>query len=448
MYDYLIYAQLKKHAKNLKCFHVPGHKARGDFRTKFPVAPIDVTELSYSDNLHCPTGVIAAAQRDIAEILGAKRSYILTDGSSSGILTMLYVASRRGNKLIVPRNCHQSVWNGCRLLGIEPVVVQGETRNDVMLPPDPDQLEKLIVNDVNIVGMIVTHPDYYGNTAPLSEYANILKRHGRLLLVDEAHGAHLAFEPDMRGYAGMYADIWVDGAHKSLPTLTQGAVISISEERFAADVEEGLSMFRTTSPSYPIMASVEYGIKYLANNKKLIQDAKLAAAEFGVKAAALKFFPSDDWAKIVVDFKMLNMSADEAAKALEKRKIYAEFSDGRYLVFFLSPMVTAGDLTRLKYMLFKVANTKKLRGTYVPRPPIPTGSRTYSFLYAIRNASEYVPLEEAVGRMCARNVGLTPPCIPVIVAGEVITEAQIRVLETAKSTFGVMRGNIRVVKKP
>lgn len=447
MYDYFIYDQLKKHAHGRRSFHVPGHKASGDFKAKFPVAPMDVTELSWSDNLQCPTGAIAAAQRDIAEILGAKRSYILTDGSTAGVMAMLYAASRRGNKLVVPRNCHQSVWNACRILGIEPVVVQGPVRHGLILPPEAEPLEKLLSNDPSVAGMIVTSPDYYGNMAPLSQYAKLLHRHARMLLVDGAHGAHLAFEHGRQGYAGQYADVWVDGAHKSLATLTQGAVLSVGDDRYAADVEEGLNIFRTSSPSYPIMASVEYGVKLLKNEPKLLERAKLAAAAFRVKAAALPLYSSGDWTKLAVDCKPLGISSDAAAAYLEKRGIYAELSDGRYLLFYLSPLVTAGDLNALLAALFKVAANKKLKGTYRERPVLPPVDRAYSYQYAIRMPSEWVPLAEAVGRMSATNAGITPPCIPVVVAGDTVKEAHIRVLAGAKNTFGLLQGRIQVVKR-
>lgn len=426
---------------------MPGHKARGEFKKKFPVAPLDVTELSYSDNLQCPSGVIAAAQKDIAEILGAEKSYIVTGGSSSGIFAMLYAASKRGNKIIVPRNCHQSVWNACKILGLEPIIVQGNYLKDILLPPDIQPLEKMIANDKGVAGMIVTSPDYYGNIAPLSAYSELLKKYSKLLIVDGAHGTHLAFEPEKQGYAGVFADMWVDGAHKSLPTLTQGAVVSVNKESLVADLEEGLSIFRTTSPSYPIMASVEYGIKYIANNPKIIETAKLAAAEFRVKASRLKLYRSVDWTKIVVDFEPTGISSHEAQKELEKRNIYPELSDGRYLIFYLSPLITSWDLGKLLSDLTAVANNKSLAGTYVPRQPIPENERTYSFIYAQKNPYELIPLKNAAGRMCACNTGITPPCIPVIVAGEIVTEESIKVLLGAKNTYGLVDGKIRVVKK-
>lgn len=447
MYNYYIYNQLQKYKGIRKSFHVPGHKAKGEFAKFFKDADMDITELSYSDNLACPESIIAAAQNDIAEILGARASYILTDGSTSGILTLLYAASRRGNKIIIPRNAHQSVWNGCKVLGLEPVVVQGGADNGVILPPDAEQLERLLVNDVSIAGMLVTHPDYYGNFAPLADYAIILKRYSRLLLVDEAHGAHLAFEPEKRGYAGVYADAWVDGAHKTLATLTQGAILSVNNEKILSDIEEGLNIFRTSSPSYPIMASVEYGVKYMKNNRRILERAKLAAAEFAIKAGAFKFYPSDDWTKICVDMRPLKISADEAQKVLEKKGIYCEFSDGRYLVFYISSQITKRDMTELRAALFKVATNKKLQNSYIPRQAVPVSPRTYSYLYANKQPNELLPLKQAVGRMSARNVGITPPCIPIIVAGETITEQAVAKLTAAHSTFGIVNGEIKVVKQ-
>ena len=445
MYDYLIYNQLKKYANAGKVFHMPGHKGRGEFKKMFPLAHLDITELTYSDNLACPDGVIAKAQRDIASILGAASSYILTDGSSLGVFAMLYAASKRGTKVIVPRNCHQSVWNACRVLGLEPVIVQGKTENGVIEPPETEVITRLIVNDSTIAGLIVTSPDYYGNIAPLKEYAEILKKNKRILMVDGAHGAHLAFEPERQGYAGVYADIWVDGAHKSLSTLTQGAILNVGDTDLISDAEEGLTIFRTTSPSYPVMASVEYGVKLLANKKGLCADAK-DAAEIIRQEKGLTLYPSADWTKVVVDCAPCKMSADEVAQVLEKYNIYCEFSDGRYILFYLSPMVTAGDIKGLIRALKSVFKNKKLSGTYKSRIAISPANRTYSFQYAIKKPSEWVPLEEAVGRMCAQNAGLTPPCTPVCVAGEIITDAAVRTLQSGK-TYGLSGGKIRAVKK-
>jgi len=448
MYKYEILTQLNKFkGKDKVRMHVPGHKNNSDFRSNFPVAPIDLTELDFSDDLNCPSGVIKKAQEDIAEILGAKRAYITTDGSSSGIMAMLFCAQAFGNKIIVPRNSHKSVFNACRILNIEPVIVQGEEVNGVLLPPPPDLIETLIVNDVNISGMIIASPDYYGNIAPLSTYSVILKKYNRRLYVDGAHGAHLALNPNREGHASRFADIWVDGAHKCLPTLTQGSVLCVNDPALIARAEEGLCIFRTTSPSYPIMASVEYGVKYFVNNPGKLAKAMTIASELREDLAGLKLYPSQDWTKFAVDFKALGISPYLAQGLLQKKGIYPEMNDGRYLLFYLSPSVETFAVMELKSALLSVCASKKIRGTYVKLPAIPKCERTYSFLYAYKQKYEWVPLDGAIGKMSADNVGVSPPSLPVLVAGEIVTKEAVAKISAAKSTFGVMDGKIKVVKK-
>lgn len=447
-YKYEILTQLNKYKnKDRIRMHMPGHKNVGDFRSHFPVANIDFTELDFSDDLHCPSGVIKKAQEDLAEIVGAKKVYITTDGSTSGVFAMLSVAAGYGNKVIVPRSSHKSVFNACRLFNLEPVIVQGAENEGVLTPPPAELIETLIVNDRNIAGMIVTSPDYYGNIAPLAEYKRILSEHGRLLLVDGAHGGHLFLEKEKEGYAGLYADMWVDGVHKSLPALTQGALVCVGNDDLTEAADRALSVFRTTSPSYPVMASVEYAVKYFVNNPKPLAAAKAAAAEFRAGVQGLTLYPSGDWTKLAVDFKPLGISPAAVQEQLEKKGVYAEFNDGRYLLFYLSPSVEAGQLAALKNALLSIVANKKLKGTYKNRPSIPVAERTYSFLYSLKSKSEYIPLKEAEGRMCAENAGITPPCLPVIIAGEMITKQAIDILSKAKNTFGLSGGKIKVVKK-
>ena len=448
-YTYHIYSQILKYKNKDRCrFHMPGHKQAFDFKKFFPIAPLDVTELSYSDDLQCPTGAIKSAQEDIATLIGAKYSYITTDGSTSGVMAMLYVASRHGNKIIVPRNSHKSVFNACRLLQLEPVIVQGEECEGVLLPPEVCLIERLVKADKDIAGLIVTSPDYYGNVAPLEEYARVLKENGRLLFVDGAHGSHLIYGEDRPLHASGYADAWVDGAHKTLPTLTQGAVVSINNEQIKSEIEEGLSIFRTSSPSYPIMASVEYGVKLIHYYHDVLRRAKASVLEIKEYLKdKITFYPSADWTKIAVDFKSIDVDPDLIVPVLEKKGIYAELCDGRYIIFYASPMMEPARINELQAVLFWVCSQKKFRGTYKQKPSIPRVDRTYSYLYALKRESEYINLDDAVGKMSAENVGVSPPCVPVIVAGEIITEQAVNYLKENEKTFGVVDGKVKVVKK-
>ncbi len=449
--DCHIYNMLKTRGARLACtdFHMPGHKGHWRFLRRFPVGKMDVTELPDTDNLFAPEGVIAKAQADIAQILGARASYITTDGSTSGVYTLLFVASRKGSKVIVPRNAHASVYNGCRLLNLEPVIVQGEEKEGVLLPPDPALVERLLVNDASIGGVLVTSPDYYGNVAPLAAYKKITQKYNRLLLVDGAHGAHLAFSPERAGYCGNFADAWVDGAHKTLPALTQGAIVNVARDDLLPFVEEGLSLFRTTSPSYPVMASVEYGVKFMHNHRDDVVAFCQKLQDFYAELGGFTFYPSQDWAKIAVDFKPLGVDPALAVKALERRKIYVELCDGRYLLLYLSIFTNEYRLREVASVLLSVVSKRKNANTYQEtRFAIPRNARTYSYLYALKQPSELVLLAQAEGRMCAQNAGVSPPCTPVVVAGEMITKEVIAALG-AKNTFGLYENGskIKVVKK-
>lgn len=302
-------------------FHTPGHKRAGE----------DITELSYSDNLLSPSGVIARAEEDAARILGAARSFFLTDGSTCGVFSMLYALSLAGVKrLAVPEYSHRSVRNACTVLGIEMVVIPQEVRFGIPSQPKAEAAEKALKA---ADALLVTSPDYYGYLAPMSELKALCATHAKPFVIDGAHGSHLHFS-DM--YAGNYADLWVDGVHKSLPARTQGAVVSAKTEAWAELLQRGVRTFRTTSPSYPILASVEYAVKYPRNEEieGLAQDCK----------RTLGALENDDWSKIVLPF---GESAKIAQTTLEKEGIYPEFCDGNYLMFYLSPCTKKGELKRL-----------------------------------------------------------------------------------------------------
>lgn len=305
-------------------FHTPGHKRPG----------ADITELSYSDNLSAPTGVLAAAERDVAEILGADKSFLLTDGSTSGIFSMIYAVKLSGGKrLAVPAFSHPSVFHALDALGLEAVVIQGKCAYGIPRQPSEEEIEGALGR---ADGLLLTSPDYYGFFAPLAAAQKICQNARKPLLIDGAHGGHLHFTND---YAGRFADLWVDGAHKSLPALTQGAVVS-ARGGWAERLSRAVLYFRTTSPSYPILASVEYAVKY-PRNLPLESLAQAFKTQYGC-------VKNDDWTKLLVPFGDL---AEQAEKTLEKRGVYPEFCDGNYLLFYLSPCNRKSDLKTLGKLL-------------------------------------------------------------------------------------------------
>ena len=417
-----IYQMLAKHAKGRHLsFHTPGHK-EGKW---------DITELFYSDNLSAPRGCIAEAERDVAQILGAYKSFLLTDGSTAGVLSMLYAAKLLGAKTVaVFEKSHKSVFNGCKLMGLTPLIYTEQDCGEIPKAPTMSVLKKNFSGLLEKADVLfITSPDYYGNVAELSALREYCNATNKMLLIDGAHGGHLHFDREI--YAGAYADMWVDGVHKSLPAFTQGAVVSARSEKFGQALSEGVNIFRTTSPSYPIMASVEYAVKY-PQNERLEKEVK----EY--QQACARIYTSRDWTKLCALF---GKNAYSAEKELQKKGIYPEFCDGNVVMLYLSPATKKGEFNQLK---------KELETLFIKYPYI-SNERLESiptpFVSLEMRETEWVEIEKAEGRICAGDCGLFPPCTPLIHAGEQIGREKISLLKNAANVYGLVGDKILVVKE-
>ena len=397
--DMLAAQERRKHIS----FHTPGHKKRG----------ADITELSYSDNLSAPTGVIGQAQADIAHILGADASFLLTDGSTSGVYAMLMALRDAGvRKLAVPVCSHVSVLRGSSLMGLELIPVAQEFSGGIARQPTVDAVRHAMET---ADALILTSPDYYGFFPDLGAIAELMQAQSKPLVIDGAHGSHLH---GTALHASNYASMWVDGVHKSLPAMTQGAVVS-AKGIWTDLLAESVPCFRTTSPSYPILASIEYAVKYPRNER-------IERAAEGVKRA-LGALENPDWSKIVIPF---GKKSGDARRFLESRGVYPEFDDGNYLMFYLSPATRRRELNKLVHLVKRlprgeVASDARMRGR--------TGKTTVALLP-----------QEAVGRVCAQTCGLFPPCMPVLLPGDVVSGDAARRLSGAVSAFGLSDGKIIV----
>ena len=421
--------------------HMPGHKGKGYSELSGAFA-YDITELSFSDNLADASGIIDLAQKDIAEICGAKKSFILTGGSSLGVLSMVYAVKNRGKKMLIARSSHKSIFNALELCGIQPIFLNEVIING--LPQPVFENESLLENlDDDVIGALITSPNYFGNAFDLKKFSNLLHNQGKLLLVDGAHGAHFVFDNPVL-YPANYADLWVDGAHKTLFTLTQGAILHLNDLSLDNQVKKALSIFSTSSPSYPIMATVESGVKTFDDIKKEhISDFLVAknSVENSLKEKGFEVLPSDDPLKITVD---LNGIANglKVAKILEENNIYIELYNNDYLLFMLSYSFDIKSANKLIDAILKISTNNEERNFlkgYLPK-------RKINYIDAISANSELVEISSACGRICAENAGIFPPCYPIILAGEVFDNNVITRLLT-ENTFGCYGSKVRVVKE-
>ena len=416
----LFNAIFKHNLMNMSSFHTPGHK----------VGTWDLTELSFSDNLSSPNGCILQAEKEIGEILGSYKSFILTDGSTSGVLSMLYAVKELGAKTVAfSEGSHKSVYNGCKLLGLTPLLYPTKMRENIPYKAPMYEMTKEfspIFEGADVI--FLTSPDYYGNVEDLKGWRSYCDQTGKFLLIDGAHGGHLHFHKQL--YAGEVADFWVDGVHKSLPALTQGAVVSARTEILAEKLREGVDLFRTTSPSYPIMASVEYAVKF-PQNEELERYAKETLSHPRI----LLF---DDWTKVCALF---GKHAFEVEKRLENEGIFAEFCDGNVLMFYLSPATSFEEIDCLKNNLISLFEEF----------PFETGNksqRIHTPLVSRKQVeTEWINLEDAIGRICALNCGLFPPCTPLIKVGERIEKDHVLLLQKANNVFGLKEKKILIYKE-
>ena len=217
----------------------------------------------------------------------------------------------------------------------------------------------------------------------------------------------------------------MDGVHKSLPAFTQGAVVSARTEALGERLAAAADIFRTTSPSYPILASVEYAVRYPRN-------PRLEEASEAVKRR-LHARKNSDWTKIVICY---GKNAFEVQRGLEAKGIFPEFCDGENIMFYLSPAQPLAQLKKLEKALRGFESLRVEGENITPMPAFTAGKRTEKI--------EWMSLRESAGFTCAGDAGLFPPCLPVVREGQLVERKHIEKLSEAKSVYGLLEGKIAV----
>ncbi|MDB5085872.1 MAG: hypothetical protein JWN30_2758 [Bacilli bacterium] len=251
--------------------HVPGHKAGVGLSSSLGVwlghaAKLDLTELPGLDDLHHPAGAILEAQRLAAQAFGAERTYFLVNGSTCGNYAMISAVCRPGDLLLVARDCHVSVLRGLQLSGVVPIYLVPEVdARGATIGISPAAAARAVDRYPQAKGILITSPSYQGACSRLQEIAAIAHSAGMLLLVDEAHGAHFRFHPNLPQTAmEAGADLAVQSTHKTLGSLTQSAMLHAQGSRFSYQrLEAMLRKFQSTSPSYLLMASLDAARAYM-----------------------------------------------------------------------------------------------------------------------------------------------------------------------------------------
>lgn len=467
--DIPIYEMLESYRdKHPLPFHMPGHVlGRGLTGGLKAAGELDITEIPGSDCLHFPEGVIKEAQTYAARCFGSDYSLFLVNGSTSGIHTMIGAVVQPGGKLIVGRDCHVSVLNALAIFRAEPVFVLPDVDNDcgISLGVTPEAIEKALEENPDSQGILVTRPNYYGVAANLNKIAELAKHYMVPLLVDEAHGAHFKFHsllPDTAMESG--ADLCVQSLHKTLPALTQTALLHGRENGLVdrSRVEKFASMVQSTSPSYVLMASMDMArhiMETFGNDlyEELLNNIRYFENELQ-KTAVRRVAPlhkgySYDFSRIVLSFKNTALSGLEAGALLqEKYGIVAEMSDLYNVVLIATPFHKREDfdrlLTALKEISRDYSGLNKSTKTTLPWPDsLP--ERVIPLSEALYFKTSEVPIKEAVGQICGASIVPYPPGIPLLNAGERITGEfagyLISILDMGYNVHNVRNGKIPVL---
>ncbi len=462
--DFLI-----QHAdKDPVSFHMPGHKGDAlykelgysEFLQKF--MDCDVTEIPGADNLFQAEGVLKAVMDRYADLYSVRRSYVLINGTSCGIIASILAAVPRGGKLIMARNCHKSVFNALSLGAIHPIYAYTESmpEHNIAGPVSAGEIERLLDEHPDAAAVILPSPNYYGICSDIGKISATVHSRGKILIVDQAHGAHLKFfskfAPDIeidghklpKPAEEQGADIVINSTHKTLGSFTQSAVLNVVSDRIDCEaLEDRLQVLESSSPSYLLMASMDINADILEKHgKEKISAWAEELQEFYRRAKdipGLKMIRPDgafDFTKIDVDMSTSGLSGTALEELLLEENIFPELHAGKILMLMTGIGNTPNHYAKLLEALISIAKRARQEAAD------PEDSSTMSFghgsakpetttdlkdapdaskpleLCPVPAKSRKVKLEEAAGLVCGSAVIPYPPGIPIVCPGERLTE--------------------------
>jgi arginine decarboxylase len=438
-------------------FHTPGHKrGQGSFKAFQQLVgdrtlQADLPELPELDNLFAPQGAIAEAQTLAAQTFGAEQTWFLANGSTVGIIAAILATCHPGDKILLPRNVHQSAISGLILSGAMPIFLQPEydANLDIAHSVTPETVEIALQTHPDAKAILIVYPTYYGVCGEIQAIADLAHATGIPLLVDEAHGAHFAFHPDLPISAlSAGADLTVQSTHKTLSALTQASMLHVQGERIDRDrISRSLQLVQSTSPNYLLLASLDAaraqmaieGKELMARTLELADQARSRIAEIPNLSV---FQPSEpfqfDRTRLTVTVSQLGIDGFTADEILHQNLgVTAELPSLQHLTFIISLGNTETDIDRLVQALQQLPS-----GSFLPvqisefdLPETVISPRDAFFA-----GSETIDIQLAVDRVSAELICPYPPGIPVLLPGERITKGAIACLKAVLAAGGFISG--------
>lgn len=431
----------KRYAKSdVLRLHMPGHKGA----PLLGCEALDLTEIKGADSLFEADGIIAESEANASALFGCK-TYYSTEGSSLCIRAMLALVAqnvcKRGEKcrILAGRNAHKCFLSAAALLDLDITWLCPEEGDSYLsCAVTAEHLAKTLDGmPQKPAAVYVTSPDYLGNTVDVRSLAEVCHANGIYLLVDNAHGAYLKFLTPSQHPIDLGADLCCDSAHKTLPVLTGGAYLHVSDTvcaLFADNVKKSMMLFGSTSPSYLILQSLDAANAYLAENKDSYATFARLANDCREKLSAYTFIGGEPL-KWTLSTKPYGYLGVEFSDILRVRGVECEFADPDYVVLMLSPTLGAAGVERLTAILANVPKKEAITST---PPAISRAERALSVREAMLSPCELLPVAECEGRILADAGVGCPPAVPILVCGERIDRAAIE----AFSYYGVTSCNV------
>ncbi len=467
-----LYGRLKEYAaSDFYPWHMPGHKRRlVEFDNPFSM---DITEINGFDDLHHPEGILKEAMEEASEIYGSEKTYFLVNGSSCGILAAVCAAVKPGGKLLMARNCHKSAYHGALLQQAQVTYVYPELEKEGFYGMlRPEDVEAALQADPDISALILVSPGYEGIVSDIRKIADIAHAYGCVLLVDEAHGAHFSFGKSCGGFFPVSAlengaDVVIQSLHKTLPSLTQTALLHLGQggsTRINTEVlEMYLRIYQSSSPSYIFMASIDHCIRlmsgdagqklmteyaenlrrirqYLREQLHVLRLFEPVSTDFYETELGGKCFYDPSKFVIIPKRNAGQQTADGpwlADMLRERYHLEPEMNTDRYVILMTSPADTKEGFERLVKALTEIDEmVEKADGVpegmdgvpemmdRVPgeqsRLPNRAPRSVVNSACASTSPGEWILLSCAEGKICHDFIYIYPPGIPLLVPGEQI----------------------------
>lgn len=443
-------------------FHMPGHKRNIEKLPKWNPYEIDITEIDGFDNLHDAREILAESMERVAKLRGAEESFYLINGTTCGLLSGIAACCNRGDEILIGRNCHKAVYNGLSTLGLVPRYIYPQNYQDIHINCGylSENIEKMLTTYPKIKLVVLTSPTYEGIVSDIKTISSIVHKYGIPILVDQAHGAHFGMhEAFPKSAVELGADLVVESVHKTLPSLTQTALLHVQGELVNRQrLRKYLGIYQTSSPSYVLMAGIEWCEKYAASSegKRDFQEYTDNLKELREKLKQLKhielFQPRTqqencfdyDQGKLVFFAKNQEMAGQEMYDILrEEYHLQMEMASLYYVIAMTSVMDTREGFERLYLAVREIDEKieKKLNCTKLNKISSSEENQYPYTEFLIQNKQLLIPyeaemkkgtwmeLEKAKGKCSKSYLYLYPPGIPFLVPGEEIGE---QVLEFVK----------------